>query len=81
MRQFKVMFLTYLWLMFSLYDDFHKTYTQHFLETLTFQQGRININRIVLILSNMYSTGAVQDMNSIGLASVLVCQLQFLSLR
>ena len=56
-------------------------YSTFFLETLTFQQGRININRIVLILGNMYSTGAVQDMNSIGLASVLVCQLQFLSLR
>ena len=56
-------------------------YSTLFLETLTFQQDRINIYRIVLILSNMYSTGAVQDMNSIGLASVLVCQLQFLSLR
>lgn len=58
-----------------------KIYSTFFLETLTFQQGRINIYKIVLILSNMYSTGAVQDMNSIGLASVLVCQLQFLSLR
>lgn len=56
-------------------------YSTFFLETVTFQQVRININRIVLILGNMYSTGAVQDMNSIGLASVLVCQLQFLSLR